>query len=128
MARLLSKLQSRLGEHDDNDQLDPAYIGRLLAVFAAPPATRTTATAPDDAAETPLIQPLTNRELEVLALIDEGLSNQEIANKLVISLSTVKVHTRNIYGKLAVRNRAGAVSRAHELGILDSGKQAISAR
>ncbi|UCG25463.1 MAG: AAA family ATPase [Chloroflexota bacterium] len=128
MARLLSKLQSRLAEHDDNDQLDPAYIGRLLAVFAAPPATRTTATAPDDAAETPLIQPLTNRELEVLALIDEGLSNQEIANKLVISLSTVKVHTRNIYGKLAVRNRAGAVSRAHELGILDSGKQAISAR
>ena len=60
-------------------------------------------------------------------LIDAGLSNQEIANKLVISLSTVKVHTRNIYGKLAVRNRAGAVSRAHELGLLGNGRAAISA-
>ena len=124
MARLLSKLQSRLAEHDDNGQLEPAYIGLLLAGFGAPPATRITPASPDNAAEAPLIQPLTDRELEVLALIDKGLSNQEIANMLVISVSTVKVHTRNIYGKLAVRNRAGAVSRAHELGILGKGTAA----
>jgi LuxR family maltose regulon positive regulatory protein len=125
MARLLSKLQNRLKEYNDFGGLDPAYIGRLLAGFGAPLATRKTPVAPDNAAEAPLIQPLTDRELEVLNLIDEGLSNQEIANKLVISLSTVKVHTRNIYAKLMVKNRAGAVSRAHELGILESGKRAI---
>ncbi|HSG16477.1 MAG TPA: LuxR C-terminal-related transcriptional regulator [Anaerolineae bacterium] len=127
MARLLSKLQSRLAAYDGYGEVDPSYIGQLLAGFGAPAATRPAVAAPDDAAEAPLIQPLTERELEVLALIDAGLSNQEIANKLVISLSTVKVHTRNIYGKLAVRNRAGAVSRAHELGLLGNGRAAISA-
>ncbi len=127
MARLLSKLQSRLAEYDNNGQLEPAYIGRLLAGFGAPPATRITPAVPDIVDEAPLIQPLTGRELEVLALIDAGLSNQEIANELIISLSTVKVHIRNIYGKLAVRNRAGAVSLAHELGLLGNGRAAISA-
>jgi len=65
-----------------------------------------------------LIEPLTKRELEVLHLISEGLSNQEIAHRLVLSLNTVKRHTSNIYGKLAVGSRTQAIARARELGLL----------
>ncbi|MGC9336257.1 MAG: response regulator transcription factor, partial [Anaerolineae bacterium] len=61
---------------------------------------------------------LTDRELEVLSLLAEYLSNREIGRRLFISLPTVKSHTRNIYGKLGVGNRQEAVARAHSLGIL----------
>ena len=67
---------------------------------------------------TSLVEPLSRRELEVLSLIAEGLSNQEIARRLVISLRTVKWHASNIYGKLGVKNRTQAVARARTLGIL----------
>jgi len=70
-------------------------------------------------ASTPaLIEPLSEREIEVLQLIAEGLTNQEIADRLFLSLNTVKVHSRNIYSKLDVHNRAQAVIRARTLGIL----------
>jgi LuxR family maltose regulon positive regulatory protein len=65
-----------------------------------------------------LIEPLSKRELEVLRLVAEGLSNREIAERLVISLSTVKGHTSNIYSKLAVKGRTQAVAKARVLGIL----------
>jgi LuxR family maltose regulon positive regulatory protein len=65
-----------------------------------------------------LVEPLSGREIEVLQLIANGLSNQEIANQLHISLSTVKGHTSNVYGKLGVHKRTQAVSRAEDLGIL----------
>ncbi len=58
------------------------------------------------------------RELEVLQLIAEGLTNQEVATRLYLSLHTVKVHARNIFTKLAVKNRAQAVARGRALGIL----------
>ena len=67
-----------------------------------------------------LVEPLSEREIEVLQLIANGLSNQEIARHLHISLSTVKGHTSNIYGKLGVHKRTQAVSKAVELGILSS--------
>ena len=67
-----------------------------------------------------LVEPLSEREIEVLQLIAGGLSNQEIANQLHVSLSTVKGHTSNIYGKLGVHKRTQAVSRAADLGILSS--------
>ena len=60
------------------------------------------------------------RELEVFQLIAEGLTNPEIAASLYISLNTVKVHTRNIYGELGAHNRVGAVARWRALGILPS--------
>lgn len=68
----------------------------------------------------PLIDPLSERELEVLALIAQGLTNQEIGRRLYLSLNTVKVHTRNIYSKLGVNNRTQAVAQSRELGILTS--------
>ncbi|OGN94042.1 MAG: hypothetical protein A2Z71_11445 [Chloroflexi bacterium RBG_13_50_21] len=64
-----------------------------------------------------LVEPLSERELEVLGLIAEGLTNQEIALRLHISLSTVKGHTTNIYGKLGVKSRIQAVAQAQSLGL-----------
>jgi len=58
------------------------------------------------------------RELEILRLFAEGLSNHEITERLIISLGTVKAHSSNIYRKLDVRNRAQAVIVAREIGLL----------
>jgi LuxR family maltose regulon positive regulatory protein len=97
----------------------PEYVNRLLAAFpvaepeqAGPSETQTP--------EPDLVEPLSERELEVLQLIAEGLTNPEIASRLFLSLNTVKAHTRNIYGKLDVHNRTQAVATARALGILPS--------
>ncbi len=66
----------------------------------------------------PLREPLSPREREVLQLLGQGLSNAEIAQKLVISTATVKVHTRNLYDKLDVSNRAQAIIQAQKLHLL----------
>ena len=65
-----------------------------------------------------LIEPLTERELEVLRLMCVGHSNQDIADAMIVSVNTVKKHTSNIYGKLGVRNRAQAVLRAREIELI----------
>lgn len=65
-----------------------------------------------------LLVPLNEREIEVLRLIAEGLSNNEIAERLVIALSTVKWHINNLFGKLGVHSRTQAVAQAKELGLL----------
>jgi LuxR family maltose regulon positive regulatory protein len=64
------------------------------------------------------IEPLSNRELEVLSLIAEGCTNQEIAQELYLSLYTIKSHARNIYSKLGVKNRTEAVAKARLFGLL----------
>ena len=66
-----------------------------------------------------LAEPLTPRELEVLRLIASGVSNQEVAEQLVITVGTVKVHLSNVYSKLEVRRRTQAVARAKELNLLE---------
>jgi len=68
-----------------------------------------------------LVEPLTNREIDVLELLAQRLSNQEIAEKLFISTTTVKGHLQNIYGKLNVRKRREAVEKAKKIGILSEG-------
>jgi len=92
--------------------------GRPLAglLARAPGKTTTRPITPPPAGQ---IESLSERELQVLGLIAQGLSNREIARDLVLSLSTVKVHTYNIYGKLDVHSRTQAVARARELGLLD---------
>ena len=69
-------------------------------------------------ASQPLVEPLTNRELDALELLAQRLSNKEIAEKLFISTTTVKGHLQNIYGKLNVSKRREAVEKAEALGIL----------
>jgi ATP/maltotriose-dependent transcriptional regulator MalT len=64
------------------------------------------------------VEPLSERELEVLQHIAEGRTDREIADRLYLSLYTVKVHARNIYGKLGVNKRMQAVAKARELGVL----------
>ncbi len=116
MARLLSEAATR--------GIAPGYVQRLLAAFVETEYTGSPAAkeaVPSPAVHHPpsgMVEPLTERELEVLQLIAAGLSNREIADRLVLALSTVKVHTRNIYGKLGVHRRTQAVTRARELGML----------
>jgi LuxR family maltose regulon positive regulatory protein len=94
----------------------PEYAGRLLAAFpAVEPVPTILSKLPSE-----MIEPLSEREHEVLLLIADGLSNREIAQRLFLSLSTVKVHTYNMYGKLGVHSRTQAVAKARTLGILPS--------
>jgi LuxR family maltose regulon positive regulatory protein len=65
-----------------------------------------------------IVEPLSQRELEVMRLLADGLSNQQIAARLYLSLRTVKFHTGNIYSKLGVKSRTEAVARARSLGLL----------
>jgi LuxR family maltose regulon positive regulatory protein len=74
---------------------------------------------PDQPDQQGLVEPLSARELEVLRLVDMGLSNPEIAARLSVASSTVKTHINNIYGKLGVESRLQAVKRARELGLLE---------
>ena len=109
MTRLLYEALSRGVESD--------YVRRLLAAFpVAEP--EQTASSPMRGSKSELVEPLSEREREVLQLIAEGLTNQEVATRLYLSLHTVKVHARNIFTKLAVKNRAQAVARGRALGIL----------
>ncbi len=101
---------------------DPAgqAMRRILAAFPQPPEKRAPADAEarSRAANARLIEPLTERELEVLALLRGRLSNKEIAGQLVLSTATVKRYTVNVYQKLGVNKRRDAVVKAEELGIL----------
>lgn len=93
-----------------------AYVSRILGAFPGSLPPEGARSSQDDEAD--LIEPLTPRELEILQLIDAGDSNQAIADKLVITLSAVKKHTGNIYGKLNVNSRTQAIARARQLGLV----------
>jgi LuxR family maltose regulon positive regulatory protein len=89
------------------------YIGRLLAAFG-----KQDQVQPSSPVLQPFVEPLSPRELEVLQLIAEGLSNDEIGKRLYLALDTVKGHNRRIFDKLQVQRRTEAVARARELGLL----------
>jgi LuxR family maltose regulon positive regulatory protein len=92
-----------------------SFTRRLLSAFDGSAQT-VSARAQGAAAE--LIEPLTAREVEILRLVAAGMRNQEIADQLVISVSTVKRHNANAYGKLGVSHRTEAVARANELNLI----------
>ncbi len=104
--------------------ITPAYVARLLAAFGKDEGGRMKDEAPSARPHPssfipqPLAESLSERELEILQLIADGFSNQAIADRLVIALSTVKRHINNIYGKLAVQSRTQALMRARELKLL----------
>lgn len=111
MARLLYEALSQ--------GISPDYVQQLLAAFpdVEPERADSSQMQSSDAG---YIEPLSERELDVLNLIAEGLTNQEIATKLYLALNTVKAHTRNIYSKLGVKSRSKAVVRGKTLGVLSS--------
>ena len=109
MARLIHEALSR--------GVAPDYARRLLAAFSMGGSEQGDRSKPR-MPESEWCEPLSERELEVLRLIAEGLTNQEIAGRLYLSLNTVKVHTRNIYSKLGAHHRADAIAKARAWGIL----------
>jgi LuxR family transcriptional regulator, maltose regulon positive regulatory protein len=114
---LMGDLLSEVLDAQQRGRRDPAtpsvpirYLAKLLAALAQEDA------AP--AAEVRLPEPLSERELQVLALVAASMSNKEIAGRLFVSVTTVKTHINNLYRKLDARSRIQAVARAREMGIL----------
>ena len=108
MAQLLSEAAAR--------GIMPSYTARLLAALEAE--AQKSECRPHVPPAESLIEPLSQRELEVLRLIAQGLSNREISERLFLALSTVKGHNQIIFSKLLVQRRTEAVARARELGLL----------
>jgi LuxR family maltose regulon positive regulatory protein len=97
-------------------EIMPDYTGKLLAVFEAEKR-KSVGKSPLPPTQ-PLIEPLSQRELEILHLIAQGLSNRQIGERLFLALDTVKGHNRKIFDKLQVQSRTEAIVRARELGLL----------
>ena len=93
----------------------PDYVNKLLSAFEAEKDERPFPATPASAS---LVEPLSQRELEVLRLIAQGLSNKEIGERLFLALDTVKGHNRRIFEKLQVQRRTEAILRARELDLL----------
>jgi len=94
----------------------PDYVGKLLAAFKGEMKDeRPTASITGSSF---LIEPLSQRELKILQLIAQGLSNREVGERLFLALDTVKGHNRKIFEKLQVQSRTEAVARAHELSLI----------
>lgn len=113
----IQRLLQRLAERD----VEPVYVRHLLAAFPAQPAAgpaQVAGGAGGLAAQASLVEPLSPREMEVLALLNRRLSNKEIAAALVVSPLTVKRHLTNILQKLGVDSRWEAVERAREIGLI----------
>jgi ATP/maltotriose-dependent transcriptional regulator MalT len=117
------QLEAQLGEAAFAAAWESGQAMSLQAVvrtllYPVPPATPETRSPFAQATNRSLVEPLSARELEVLRLVAEGLSNAEIAARLVIAVATVKVHTRTIYGKLGVNSRTQAIAQAQKLHLL----------
>jgi LuxR family maltose regulon positive regulatory protein len=108
MARLLHEVAAR--------GVAPEYVARLMAAF--PQLESPMHHTPKPADQSQIIEPLSERELEVLRLLAAGLSNPEIAQKLYVAVSTVRSHTKSIYSKLNAHSRWEAVQQARELSLL----------
>jgi LuxR family maltose regulon positive regulatory protein len=87
------------------------YVNELLSAFETPQ-------PPTPVPDQPLVEPLSERELDVLRLLVDGQTNQEIAQTLCVSINTVKTHLKNVYGKLGVNNRRQAAAEAKKLGLV----------
>jgi LuxR family maltose regulon positive regulatory protein len=114
-GRPMAQLLSEAAAHG----IMPDYTARLLAVFEAEEQKSADEShLPTALPAQPLTEPLSQRELEVLQLIAQGLSNREISERLFLALDTVKGHNRRIFGKLLVQRRTEAVAKARSLNIL----------
>ena len=118
MREAIREWRVATGRHKNLSQLQMrlmVYTDRLLAAFPSDASQLTPEPAHPLVYQPALVNPLSSRELEVLHLMAEGLSNLAIAQKLFLSTGTVKVHIKHIYSKLDVNSRTQAVARLHEL-------------
>ena len=128
MQLLIVDCRMQIEKH--NGHLKP-YVTKLLAAFPTVPSTSRDLSISNQQSKTPalhqvqrgasvsnLIEPLSERELEVLRLIADGLSNREISERLIVGAGTVKTHINNLYRKLDVNSRTQALHRARELNLL----------
>ena len=99
--------------------LDPSVTGRVLTIYRDAPGARAAAGA---GSGDPALASLTAREREVLELIATGLTNDEIADRLVLGVGTIKTHVNHIFLKLGIRNRAEAVIFAFDHGLAKPGR------
>jgi LuxR family transcriptional regulator, maltose regulon positive regulatory protein len=115
MADLLRKLL-KAWRKERSDDVPLEYVGTLLEALGAEVTTPSRMDLRDAAGL--VLDPITERELEVLRLLDSDLSNREIAARLFVSLDTVKSHTRHLYAKLGVHNRHQAIARAKDFDLM----------
>ena len=116
----MQALLSRLRKQQCTAEPTP-YLDMLLAAFPQQSKAQERQSKPtgEHTKTQPLLDPLSERELEVLQLMARGASNQQIAQELVIVVDTVKRHVSHIFAKLGVNNRVQAVRQAQELSLLD---------
>ena len=123
MLKLLVKALGQSGKRWEAERPELLrYTVKVSEAFGPPATVKKTQAAQAEAENLPwwyAKDPLSERESEVLGHVAQGLSNQEIADKLFISAGTVKRHVSNIYQKLDVHNRTGAVERARSFKILN---------
>jgi LuxR family maltose regulon positive regulatory protein len=112
LAGLLNRLRSQGVAQD--------YIAQILAAFEKADESDKKQVHPSSFIPQPLIEPLTDRELEVLTLLAQRLTYKEIAAQLIISPGTVSQHVHRVYQKLEVKRRKQAVAKATDLGLLSS--------
>ncbi len=115
LARVLQRLRKRRKAQQVVDTKFDAYLQSILAAMIP---TTASAASKGDLMRQEGLEPLTERELHILRLIDKSHTNKEIARELVVTTGTVKVHTKNIYRKLSVNNRQAAVTLSKTLGLL----------
>ena len=116
MRGLLSdfRVQLEKQEHPDKSPLF-GYVNRLLDAF--PEASETVPPSKIADQRSKMVEPLSEREMEVLRLLRSELSGPEIAQRLIVSINTLRTHTKNIFNKLGVNTRRAAISRAEEIGL-----------
>ena len=117
MAALLGQLIAAQRTGRAEGRIPIGYLARLNRAFDTAPV-RSGSRRGSAPAAPGIVEPLTNRELEVLQMLAAGQSNQAIADQLVVTLDTVKKHVSHLLGKLGAANRTEAVARARELGLI----------
>jgi LuxR family maltose regulon positive regulatory protein len=117
LAKLLQELRKRRKARQEVDSKLDGYVQGILAAMS-PLASHTA--SKEELLRQEGLEPLTERELQILHLLDMGLTNKQIARELVVTPGTVKVHTTNVYRKLSVTNRRAAVTLSKALGLLSA--------
>jgi LuxR family maltose regulon positive regulatory protein len=120
MRLLMADCRLRMARLSPNQQQLSliAYIDNLLAAFGAVQAIQDSSPSQQRSPALNLVEPLTERELEILRLVNSGLSNNQIAEQLIVTVGTVKKHLNNIFGKLGVSSRTQALVSARGLNLL----------